>query len=112
MKKLNKLLVTAFVGIFLFGISPVVNLSGEGNLISSVDLNSAYAFQSSFGLRVDYRIVTDYYVDIDTGNELCSYLRTETISGSYCDHGWDLCGRSGSPSVSSVWTGESICVSY
>lgn len=112
MKKFKNLLVATFIGIFLLGVSPTIDFSGEGDLISSIDLNSAYAFQSSFGLRVDYSIETDYYVDLDHGDEFCSYLTTETISGSYCDDGWNLCGESGTPSVSSVWTEESICVPY
>lgn len=112
MKKFKNLIITTFIGVFIFGVSPAINLSGEGDLISSVDLSTAQAFQTSFGKREYYVIESDYYVDIDTGDEICSYLRTETISGSYCDDGWDLCGRSANPSVSSVWTGESICVSY
>lgn len=110
--KVSKIFSITLFALFMFSLTPSVDYNGDTISVSLNQTHEAQAFQSSFGERVSYRIVSDYYVDLDYGDELCSFLRTETIAGSYCAHGWDLCGVSGSPNVSSVWTGESICVSY
>lgn len=110
--RISKIFSLTVFALFIFSLVPSVDYNGGTVSVSLNQTHEAQAFQSSFGIREDYSIETDYYVTLDHGDELCSYLNTQTISGSYCDHGWDLCGVSGSPNVSSVWTGESICVSY
>ncbi len=98
--------------LLMFGLIPSLSYNRGTVSFSLNQTHTAQAFQSSFGIREDYSISTDYYVDIDHGDRLCSYLTTETITGSYCSYGWSLCGESGIPSVSRVWTGYSICVPY
>lgn len=96
----------------MFSLVPSVDYNGGTVSVSLNQTNEAYAFQSSFGEREHYVIEMENYVDVDHGDELCSYLNIQTTSGSYCNEGWDLCGISPSPNVSSVWTGLSICTSY
>lgn len=96
----------------MLSLVPSVDYNSGAISVSLNQTNDAYAFQGSYGVREDWSFTIEYYVTMNSGSDLCSYLWEETTTGSGCAHGWNLCGVSPDPSTSTQYTGVSLCIPY
>lgn len=107
MKKISyiRLLVLLFL---LFGFVPTVNYSAGSFSVRINHANNVHGFQGTQGQIVEYTISINYWVDLDYGDELCSYENTETIRGTRCIDSWMECTASDITFTSFSYTGNSI----
>lgn len=97
--------------LLILGFVPSVNFTGDSVSFSLDQTNKLQAFDGSFGQRESYTISVNYWVDLNQGDELCSYEMTESTTGQRCEDSWMTCTASGLTSTSYSWTGNGICVS-